>query len=222
MKFIKNKSPLVIFSIMLFVALNPGISFSQFKLGITTGINMTSISGDAPEDAGYSKGTGLVFGLTGEYNITRDLIINIQPRYVQKKGKIYYEVNKEDPVDSFETELDYFSLPLILKIPALTSITFFNGGIDISYLSKASIRNIIGESIEKDMTDNLNKFDLSFLFGFGLSFKVFKNVRLDAEARYTQSVSNLGKNTELIFNGALPERFRSSGLQLLTNIYYTF
>ncbi|MBK8380317.1 MAG: PorT family protein [Ignavibacteria bacterium] len=222
MKKVKSKSEYFLFAFLVCIFMFPQISFSQWKLGLTTGVNMTSLSGDSPEDAGYSKGAGLIFGLSGEYNITKDLIINIQPRYVQKKGKIYYEIRKEDPIDSFETELDYFSLPLILKIPALTSITFVNGGIDVSYLSKANIRRITGVEDEKDITEYLNKFDLSFLFGLGLSFNVFKNVSLDAEARYVQSVSNLGKNSELLYNGALPERFRSSGFQLLTNIYYTF
>lgn len=222
MKYIKDCLKGLMFIILFSILSFPAILKSQVKIGLTTGLNMTSLSGDAPSNAGYSKDMGLVLGLSGEFNIYKDLKINLQPRYVQKNGIIFYEFPNEDPVDSFETKLDYVSLPIILKIPALTNNTFFNGGVDLGYLSKASIKRITGDETEADIKESLNEFEVSVLFGFGISFNIFKNFSLEAEARYTQTVSNLAKKSSLIYGDALPERFRSSGFQFLSNIYYTF
>ncbi|HMS65303.1 MAG TPA: porin family protein [Ignavibacteria bacterium] len=203
---------------MLFIS---GNSYSQTKIGITTGVNLTSIRGNAPEDANYSSSSGLIFGLSGEFNITKSLKLVFQPEYVQRNGYVGYDVKRSpDYVDSLETNLDYIILPVILKIPALTNSTYFNGGVSFGYLTKASIKNIILNSPSKDIESSLNSFDVSFLFGFGATIHIYQNFDLDLEARYTQSVNNLGSGVNFDGN-TLPTRFRSAGLQFITNILYT-
>ncbi len=107
-----------------------------------------------------------------------------------------------------------------MKIPALTNSTYFNGGVSFGYLTKASIKNIILNSPSKDIESSLNSFDVSFLFGFGATIHIYQNFDLDLEARYTQSVNNLGSGVNFDGN-TLPTRFRSAGLQFITNILYT-
>lgn len=204
--------------ILAIICMQTSDSLAQTKFGLTGGINYTSVSGDAPEEVSYSKGIGMVVGLTGEFYITKDIKFNFQPRYVQRNGKIGYDVGEDEPLDSFKTKLNYFSLPLIVKVPAITDKTFFNGGIDLAYLLNAERVNISETGEPNDIKSALNEFDVAFLVGFGISFPVQKHFGIDLEARYMQSVSNLSKNNT--FQGSLPARFRSSGFQLLTNIYY--
>lgn len=199
----------------------PGSSYSQFKIGITSGINYSSLSGDSPKNADYGKGIGAVAGLTTEFNITKSLKINIQPRYVQRNGKISYDVNQDEPVDSFKTKLSYISLPVILKVPALTNNTFFNGGVDFSYLIKSEMEYELVNSPPVNLEEALKKFDLAMLFGFGVNIPVGKKFGIEIEARYSQSILNLSSGSKNLFNGGLPDRFRSGGFQLLSNINYT-
>lgn len=208
---------------MLFVSFLslPVHGFSQSKIGITSGITYTSISGDEPENAGYSKGVGYLFGLTGELNITKDLKICLQPQYLRNSTVIFYEQRNVDPVDSFKLNLDYFSLPVLLKIPALSGIAYFNSGVGFSYLSKSTLSDQTGTGTERDLNDKLNRFDFSVIFGFGLNFPIYDKFELEFEARYSQSLLNLS-NGSTAFTGTLPDRYRSSGFHLITDIIYSF
>lgn len=194
---------------------------SQTKIGITTGFTFSSISGDAPDNAEYSKGTGSVFGLTSEFNITKDVKINFQPEFYSNKTNILYDIKKSDPIDSLELTFEYLSLPVILKIPALTSITYFNSGFSASYLLNSKVTNADGTDSDIELNDLVNKFDLAILFGVGLNFPVYKQFELEFEARYTQSILNLS-NGSTSFSGTLPDRYRASGFMLLADIIYSF
>lgn len=161
-------------------------------------------------------------GLSGEFNITKSLKLVFQPEYVQRNGNIGYEIKRNSElVDSFETKLDYIILPVILKIPALTNTTYFNGGISLGYLTKSSLNSLISSNPSKDLDSLINNFDFSFLFGFGATIHITKKIDLDLEARYTQSVNNLSDGVNFDGN-TLPTTFRSSGFQFITNILYCF
>ncbi|HQY20518.1 MAG TPA: porin family protein [Ignavibacteria bacterium] len=196
-------------------------STAQTKLGITTGFTLSTISGDAPDNSEYSSSSGLVLGLTGEFNITKDLKINLQPQYFSNNSIISYDLNRKEPIDSLKLNFQYISLPIILKVPALSSITYFNSGFSISYLMNSKITDIDGADYNVDLNDLVNKFNLAILFGVGLNFPVYKQFELEFEARYTQSILNLS-NGSTSFVGTLPDRYRSSGFMILADIIYSF
>lgn len=117
--------------------------------------------------------------------------------------------------------MDYIILPVILKIPAITNTTYFNGGISLGYLTQSTLTNVVANSPSQNIDSLINSFDFSFIFGFGATIHITKRIDMDLEARYTQSVNNLSKDVN--FNGnTLPTRFRSAGFQFITNILYCF
>ncbi len=75
----------------------------------------SSISGDAPEDASYSGKIGFSGGLIADFTLTEDIILSIQPRYLQKGTSVAYDVGEYELRDSLTATLDYISLPIMLK-----------------------------------------------------------------------------------------------------------
>lgn len=222
MNFFKINTSKIIFLILFSVLFITSISSAQTKIGISTGANLTSISGDAPKDGSYTGSPGLILGLSGEFNITKSLKIVIQPGYVQRNGKINYEYDRlNNDIDSFSTSMSYVNLPVLLKVPALNNVTYFNGGFSVSYLTQSSLKYLVTNQPTADLDSLVNKFDFSLLFGFGATIHIYKNIGLDLEARYTQSIVNLSSGNTT-FGTTLPVRFRSSGFQFLTNILYSF
>ncbi|MFZ1323361.1 MAG: porin family protein [Ignavibacteria bacterium] len=217
-----NRSVISVFIFIFFYSLAfQSDCISQTKLGITTGFTFSSLSGDAPENVEYSKSSGIVFGLTGEFNITKDLKLNFQPEYYSNKSTISYDIGRKEPIDSLKLNFEYLSLPVILKIPALTSITYFNSGFSVSYLMNSKITDNDGADYSVDLNNLVNKFDVAILFGVGMNFPVYKQFELEFEARYTQSILNLS-NGSTSFSGTFPDRYRASGFMLLADIIYSF
>ncbi|MCK7517466.1 MAG: hypothetical protein MZV64_06960 [Ignavibacteriales bacterium] len=61
----------------------------------------SSLSGDAPEDASYSGKTGFSGGLDpADFTLTEDIVLSIQPRYLQKGTSVAYDVGEYELRDS--------------------------------------------------------------------------------------------------------------------------
>ena len=75
----------------------------------------SSLSGDAPKDASYSGKIGFSGGLIADFTLTEDIVLSIQPRYLQKGSTVSYDVGEYELKDSLTASLDYFSLPIIDK-----------------------------------------------------------------------------------------------------------
>lgn len=210
-----------ILTFLLFSILYSAETQSQTKLGISTGINYTSLSGLIKSSAIYSASPGLILGLSGEFNITKDLKIVFQPGYIQRNGKISYDIRGVGLIDSFKTKLNYINLPVFLKIPALNKVAYFNSGFSTSFLGSSNLEYLQKDSADLDLSPVLKTFDISMLFGVGATIHISKKFDLDLEGRYTQSLISV-TNGEKLDNKSLPESFRFSGFQFITNLLYTF
>jgi len=69
-----------------------------------------SLSGDTPDDASYTAKTGFSAGLIGEYALTADIHLSLQPSYISRGTGIAYDVGEADPRDSLSLRLDYLSV----------------------------------------------------------------------------------------------------------------
>lgn len=208
----------IVFISFLFIS---GKSFSQTKIGLSTGVNLTSFSGVSEDNASFSSSPGLILGLSGEFNITKDLKIVFQPGFIQRNGNISYSINFKGEIDSFKTKLNYLNFPLFLKVPALNKVAYFNSGISASYLMSSSLEYTQKDTSDTDLDQVLNSFDFSFIFGVGATVHLSKKIDIDFEARYTQSIVSAG-NGESLGTRAIPTRLRYAGFQILTNILYCF
>ncbi|HRI86523.1 MAG TPA: porin family protein, partial [Ignavibacteria bacterium] len=183
-----NSRNLLIF--ISFIILSAADLKSQTTVGLIGGLNIQSISGDAPQNASYGSKTGYMFGLSAETNITKEIKIVLQPNYSVYRTIISYDIGREDPVDSMNVKMSYFRVPVLAKLEAFNGVTYFLSGLDFGFLQDSKIQDINKTSEEKDISESFEKFDLAAAFGVGVKFPV-KRFVISAEGRYSQSLFNL-------------------------------
>lgn len=190
----------------------PSAAAAQISVGAVLGVSRSSLSGDKPDKTSYSTRTGLIAGAVVEIPITTDVHLVFQPGFIQRGASIGVDVGEPDPVDSLDVKLDYLSLPVLIKIITNNRKLYVTSGIDIGYLSSATLTD---GSSETDLGPILNDLDLSVIFGVGWMIPIGRPA-FTIEMRYNQSLSNLNDTATTPAN--LPARFRSSGFQLLAGV----
>ena len=187
---------------------------AQISVGAVLGVNRTGISGDKPDGTSFSPNPGLIAGLVLELPVAKDVAIVFQPGFRQSGAKIGFAVpDQEEPVDSLRFRMDYFSIPILLKVITDGGRWYVTSGVDLGWLTSATLSTVSG-SQETDVKDALTDFDLAVIFGVGRMFPVGRP-RITAEIRYSQSLFNLAGDST---GQDLPVRFRASGFQLLAGV----
>ena len=192
--------------------------FSQTYLGVTGGINSSSLSGDTPEDASYSGKFGFSGGVMADFSLTDDVVLSIQLRYLQKGTTISYDVGGYDLRDSLSATFGYFSIPVMVKIYSTNKRTFFSSGLDFGYLTNSALENLMGDS-SRDIANLVKNFDLSVAVGFGVNIPVGTPI-ISLEVRYMQSLLNLSDISSIESGNVFPYRFKISGFQFFTSILF--
>jgi hypothetical protein len=188
----------------------------QVNVGVFGGASLTDLAGDAPRGTKYESTTGFAAGFLGEYLLTDDIWLSLQPMYVQKGSDLLVGFQPGSEPDTLSLALDYVTLPILLKFVSSNRKTYFAGGLDIGFLAAAAISDDEGST---DVKGSLNDIDLSANFAFGLMLPIGRPA-LTLEARYTQSILNVAKQDPDTEPGVLPARFRSSGFQLFGGVTY--
>ena len=177
-------------------------------VGVLLGANRAGISGDSPQNIDFKSRLGLVAGVQGEFGVARDVLLSVQPMFVSRGATIADADTLDDELA--DLAIDYFALPILLKITAAGGRTYVTGGVDIAFLDKAMLSS--GDA-EADVTDFFGQTDVAGLIGFGVVFPIGRP-RLTVEARYVQGFSSLTKPDSTPPDQNLPDRFHNTGLQL--------
>ena len=191
----------------------------QYAIGIFGGVNNSNLTGDAPPGSTYESDIGFGVGILGEFNITSDVKISLQPMFQQKGTRIAYSVPSErEPRDSIDININYFSVPVLLKVYGGNNLLYVSGGFDFGFKLDATFRRIpTGE--EKDISDSFTDFDIAAIIGVGAQFKI-SLFYIFIEGRYSQGLGNISSPKE-----GEPEElnhsFRTTGLQLYTGVILT-
>ena len=201
---------------LLFVLSVPAQAQGKFFIGATGGLSRMSLSGDTPDDASYTAKTGFSAGLIGEYALTADIHLSLQPSYTSRGTGIAYDVGEADPRDSLSLRLDYLSVPVMARFLSAGGFWFVNGGFDLSFLLDASLEDVNAGGT-KDVTSALNSVDLMMLVGVGGIVNA-DPVRITLELRFSQGLINAGSGEQLSEAYGIPTRFRYSGFQLLVGV----
>jgi hypothetical protein len=189
-----------------------------FRVGAMGGLVRTSLSGDAPQSASYKHRIGVAAGFTGELDLGQGMRLSVQPMFQQRGTTVAYEVeDQRDPVDSLAVRLDYWTVPVLFKIFSGGGRTFATGGIEFGFLQSARMENLGVEDPEADVGNLFQDLDVALSFGFGGVFP-FDRWSMWVEGRYSQSIPNLSRSDEDPELKGLPERFRSTGLQLYVGV----
>jgi len=182
-------------------------------VGLIAGLNSSSIKGDAPQDIQWGGKMGFTIGLVGELRLTDDVNLLVQPTLTSRGSSLAVEVDgMSEPVDSGSVTLDYFTVPVLIKVMAGSGRTFVTSGLDFGFLTGATLTE---GSEDTDVKERVEDFDVAINFGFGGVIYTGKP-NITMELRYSQSLTNLAKSDT--DDGTLPARFRSSGFQFLAGV----
>ena len=192
---------------------------AQYAIGIFGGVYNSNLIGDAPPGSTYESDPGLAVGILGEFNITSDVKISLQPMFQQKGTRLVYSVSTErDPQDSIDITINYFTIPVLMKVYAGSDIMYVSGGFDFGFKLDATFRRIPSEE-EKDISDSFTDFDIAAIFGVGAQFRLGQ-FYLFIEGRYSQGLGNIS-NPNPDEPKELSPSFRTTGLQLFAGVILT-
>jgi len=161
-------------------------------VGIKGGIILSTIDGDDAIDR-YAKKFGLLLGVTGAVYVHPMLSIRGELNYESKGGKF---ANHD-----MQMNLNYVSLPLYLKFNFTNDPEIYiYGGAYGSYLLTAKTTGTyekfeVSESINEDIIDYLNHFDVGIVAGIGVQGRFNRWMDIFLDARYTRGLINLDNNT---------------------------
>ena len=192
--------------------------FAQFNAGVFGGLNSGTFKGDQPKDAEYSNLISPDFGIVLDLALTNQITLSFQPGLTKRGTKISYYVRKKvEPVDSISIKVDYFSIPLLIKISSKNKRFYAIGGLDAGIPLSATAMFISIPEDKRDIEKYMSKVNVVMHFGFGYRIPVGKTT-LFAEARYLQGLNN-AVPVEKPENYFFP-RVRTSDMQLLFGVEF--
>ena len=204
--------PLLLLLILILAPAAP----AQVTVGAFGDLNFAGLSGDAPEDFSYGGKTGFGFGVIGEFHLTDDVWLSVQPMILPRGAAVEFKVDDaEDPVKIADLSLSYFAVPVLAKFVTAGGKVYVISGINLSLLTSANLKGVDDDAEEIDVKDSLRSFDLAVDFGVGGQLPL-GSIKIMLEARYEQGLLNIAE--ENIIEDALKTRVRSKGLQLLAGI----
>lgn len=203
------KSVNLLISIFLLVS---NLTFGQSYIGVFGGFNMSKLSGDVPAKAKYKSLTGLNIGANLDIKLSENIFLSFQPSYSQEGTKITYTLPESPvPIDSISIRLNYFSLPILLKITSVNERFYALTGIETGLLLNSS-KTV--DDKEQDINAEVAELNLAMQFGVGLRIPIGFS-RLYVELRYSQGLVNL--TDDPIAQNSIP-RVKTSGMKILVGI----
>ena len=200
----------ILFSLVFFAFSFPAMA--QVSLGVVGGFNFGRLNGDAPKKGYYSANSGLNAGLMVDVAVSKTIKLSLQPSYSQEGTKVLYSQGKYvDPIDSIQLRLNYFSIPVLLKVQSSSKHFYAVGGLETAFLLNYKLT-----SHEKTLPNQLSisSFNLAAIFGAGYRIFLGRPV-LFIELRYSQGLINL---TDEPFDKSYIPRVKTSGFKALIGI----
>ena len=200
-----------IFALFLFLLFSISAS-AQPYIGVFVGANNSKLSGDAPDKGSYKSLIGINVGANLDIKLGKSMWLSLQPSYTQEGTRVFYSVKgQEQSVDSIHIRLNYFSLPLFLKVTSNNARFYALGGVETGYLLDSYVSS---HDVQQETDIKVSEWNVAVHFGAG--FRIPLGLpRLYIELRYTQGLINL---TDEPVNESYIPRVKTSGFKILAGI----
>lgn len=196
----------------------PTQASAQWTLGVQAGLSRSKVSGDAPDKVSYKTRTGPTVSVLVEYALNPHISLGLEPGFVQRGTGVAMEVSgMDEPVDTADIALAYLTLPLLAKVYSRGHRAFVIAGLEVGYLSSATLE--MG-GVEEDRKDWFKDSSVSALFGVGTRFRAGPAEWL-LSASYFQSIVSIVDEAPENEEGFFPDRFRTSGLEFKGGILFS-
>lgn len=218
----KNITRMILF-INIFFLFIINNSPAQIKVGLLGGINYSNIVNFNPfqmistqsapsqynEKFEKTLKPGLIFGLILDYPINENISLYIQPAFVIKKNSFISKPSTIIIVDTYYN----INVPLFMKFTPLKILDlnpFFNVGVGIEYLIKATSK--IGINQDNEETRLYNKNNFLLLIGLGTDYSISHSVSTTINLYYSYGLTNYLSNSSTFG--------RTSDLSIVTGLLY--
>jgi len=182
---ILSKKILPVFFFMLLFSVTVS---GQTSLSFFGGLNSGKLKGDAPKKASYKSSIGFNGGIYLDVQLSKLVTLSFQPTFTQEGTKVSYSIPWEkEPVDSLRIRLNYFAIPILIKVSSLNQRFYALAGVETGFLLDGYAE---GGDEKVSLTDEISSFNLSIVFGAGLRFPL-KYGKIFLELRYAQSIIDL-------------------------------
>lgn len=206
--FMDKKIP---FLLLLFLCIHCSMH-AQSYVGAFVGFNNSKLSGDEPYQARYKNLPGLNVGGIFDVQLHKGVFLSFQPSFSQEGTKVLYNVSGfPELVDSMRLKLNYFALPVLLKINSTNKRFYALTGVEMGYLIKTAYSN---GGVEQDLDLDIKEWNVAMHFGAGMYIPI-GITRLFVELRYTQGLRNI---TDDPLDSNIIPRVKTQGLKVLTGI----
>jgi len=176
--------------IFCFVGLFYTSAFGQIELGAYAGLDNSKLYGDKIPRTKYKSKIGFQLGASVDIPISDLISLSIQPGYIKNGSKIQVPDTVENEYkDSISFDINYLQLPIYIKIQSKSKRLYFSSGLEILYGLSLKAEN---ELQEIDITQEMNRLNLSLAFGLGYKIPIRKSI-LYFEVRYAQGLINVAK-----------------------------
>ena len=187
-------------------------------VGVLAGATSTSWDGDTPDRGSYSSLAGFAAGGRLDIDIYRSTRLSLQPSFMQKGTRIDFEVPGENErVDSVEVRLDYFALPILVRVETLQGRFYVTGGFEVGWLLDARYK-----TPDEDLDAKIDMKEHSLAVDFGIGYTIpAGRTGIWFELRYSQSLVNVGNEDASSTVHIIREpRVKNSGILFLAGILY--
>jgi len=199
-------------AVLLIFILTTYESNAQPYIGVFGGLNSSKLAGDVPSKAKYEGLMGANVGAYVDIKLAKIVWISLQPSYSQEGTKISYSVRGQiDPVDSVRIRMNYFSLPLLVKVSSTNGRFYALGGIETAFMLS---NNISSNGISQETDIEISDINIAIHFGAGIRIPIGLP-RLFVELRYTQGLIDL--TDEPVDKSYIP-RVKTVGFKVLAGI----
>mgnify|MGYP000436061532 CR=1 FL=1 len=184
-----------------------GMSFSlsaQFNLGVKAGLNFTDINVSDTEDPNFKS----LYDSKSGYHVGAFLEGPITPLLGLRGEALFSTKGASNTFEDNELNLDYLSVPLMLKIKPLPFWAIHAGG-------------EFGFKLDGDRAAIFDDHKTDIGWAFGTSLKFFN--RIGIEARYLHGTTNLGDGTNYtdINGNPIDVKFKNRSFQVSLEYYFT-
>ena len=167
--------------------------FAQSYIGFLASLNSGKFSGDTPRNFKYASKVNFSFGFGYDLQIKEDIYLSFLSEYVNGSSKLLHPKTVDDEEvyeDSIKLNFQLIALPVLMKLISDNKRFQFTSGFELLYPIKLEA----DDSSEKtDLKNDINKLNLSMLFGIGYIIPVDKS-KLVINITYSQGLTNLANN----------------------------
>ena len=195
----------------------PTLAHAQLRFGVAAEVNRTSFGGVPPKEASYAGNYGAGFSAIVEYRVHRDVVLSVQPGWLQRGAKIVFNEDEEpDSVQTFVVEQSWVTVPVYFRIDSDGRGMYAGGGLSLDFLLDSELEH---DGATVDNSSVFDDIDITYQFTVGYLHEL-KRMTGFVELRYLQGLVVIGNTNQSLAGDLYVSDFKSNGLRLVAGMLF--